>query len=253
MKTSNKLILSFFLFLFVSGLAAMVTVRKNITIQERESFQGNGVIVTKILADTISTNYINVGNNHIVKLDPNASNVVLEFEENIIDHFEISDYDDYFRMNESSKVDLTYSSRPTLTIGTKGKENLKLNVYNGGTLETLAPINLSSLLIRSGDNAEINMEVNAKVLNFYSVDNPKIMFKGVVDFVNVETEDECNVNMESLDIKVLSVQMRDDAFLSIGQCEVATGFIRDDTRIEFENKLPAGLIDKKDNAEVLIK
>jgi len=253
MKTSNKLILAFFLFQFVTGVAAMVTIRKNITIKEKESYVGNGIVATKVLADSISTNYINVGNNHIVKLDPNASNVVLEFEENIMEHFEISDYDDYFRLNEKSGMDLTYNSRPTLIIGIQGKENLKFNVYHGGTLETVSPITLSSLLIKTGDHAEIDMDVNAKVLSFYSDDEAKVTFKGKIDVVNLETEEDAHVNMDAVDIDVLSVEMRHDAFLSVGNCDVATGFIRDDSKIEFGDKMPLGLIDKKHDAQVIVK
>ena len=252
MKTSNKIILAFFLFQIAGVVAAMVTIKKNLTIKTTETIVGNAVMKKVVLADTLISNRFKVGGNSVFKIDPNSTSVIVEFDENLLESFELEDTEEYFDFRQKHDTHLSYKGDPVFTVGVKGKQNLKFQVYHSGKLESLGPVTLSSLLIESGDSADINLEMNTKVITLFSDDEAKINVKGKTDVITLELEDDVNLNLNALEIGLLNVQMENHSDVQVDNCDVATGFMRDHSKITFNSDLPAGLIDLKGDAQKVV-
>jgi len=255
MKTSNKIILSLVLFMIFGSVAAMVTIRKNLSIKKEVEYIGNGIIGKKILAESTISNSIEINGSHnVLKIDPNSTQVILEWEENFLDVMELVDEENFLKLrHKEHNNNMTYDASPILIVGIKGKDNLQIRAYSACEVKSLAPMKLSSLLINAQEHANLDIEVDASVITIYADDESKLKLTGKTEVVTIECGDEARVEMDALDINVLNVQLNDDANLSINKCDVATGFMRDHSRIVISGDMPEGIIDVKHDAQKIIK
>ena len=145
MKTSNKILLGTFIFILLVTLGTMIYAKNNMIITEHEDKVGSGNIIEQELAAEYVATELRLDGSYKYTLDPNATNILIRTDKNLVNHFRMSDSDrlSFYRegtlhiqpsekiefiIGVASKPELSITAKDRAVVSNRGELNQELNI-----------------------------------------------------------------------------------------------------------------------------
>ncbi len=244
MKSSNKILLSTFLLGLLMTLCAMIYAKNNMTITNRTTTIGDGIIETRELLAEYTSSSLHLGGHYIYTLDPSSTGVSLKADKNLIDVYRVSDNNglSFYREGHQS---INPSQKVEFVIGISGKTDLEINASDVSRVYSRKTIN-DNLTINAEDASRVEIEVNCAKLSADIKDASRISISGNCSSVVADVEDNSSLEVEGMVLDDLILDLEDTARYTGKSATNVMIRMKDKTIVNLEDKWESGTYKVKD-------
>lgn len=186
MKTSNKLLLVFFLALFFSAASLMVyakshmsTVDEVMTTENMDELNfGEGPVIEKLIADDLQASYIEMGDSFLFTIDPNSSKVTIKGDSAFISKLTYKSEDEFRIFTGGLGRKFNWPGNVHVTIGVKNVNDLNLDINGNAVVLGAAPLTYEKARLQLNGNASCELSLDVQNLDIEANGNGNFTLAG---------------------------------------------------------------------------
>lgn len=186
MKTSNKLLLVFFLAIFFSALTLMVYAKSHMVMVDEvmnaegmdELNFGEGPVIEKLIADDLQANYIEMGDSFLFTIDPNSSKVTIKGDSAFISKLTYKSGDEFRIYTGGLGRKFKWPGNVHVTIGVKNVNEFNLDINGNAVVSGASPLAYEEASLRLNGNASCEVELDIQNLDVEANGNSSFTLTG---------------------------------------------------------------------------
>ena len=251
MKTSNKLLLTFFLALICSSFISILIARQNMAITKQHHLVGNKNIVKKKVVSTLHCDTLIFTDHFEYVLDSTSDAILIEAEENIIPAMTIEN-DGEFKVNFGDSRNVMAHTNARIFIGIKSKKSLTLIADSNTRISSSSGLQVENLSIEAGDNSTFDLDIQVNSLILDIDDHCRMDLVGKAGFTEMELNDNAKLSLDGLSIDSLWLRMTDHSTASLLKANHITGKLKDNSSLNIANPVISNNARTSNQAVIII-
>jgi len=226
MKTSNKILLTFYLAIIAFALSAMTYMRVHTS--KAKPLAPIGAVKT----ETVKIPYLDFleASEGVITLVQGEPKIEIYAAENILDHLErgFKDGKYYIHQKKEKIHELLEFEVKVYTNDLK-----KVILYGNTHLNSKSTIQLNSLNIEANNGSMVDLDLNIDFLKLRCTNNSKVELKGSVNEFNSEAHNSSYVDAENLIAKAADISVSNNAYTKIHITEKLTVSLYNSGKISY--------------------
>ena len=182
-------------------------------------------------------------------LDPSATSVKVKGDKrNVV---EVSITDDkglYFYRKGNERVYANLS----VTIGTKGKEDLVLKIKKFSKVKNIGQLT-GKIQVEIKNDSELELNYQGNNLTINGKDDSLISLRGSSRVLSIVNEDDCALYGQEFFVDTLTVDLIDDALVKLQGSKFVTGEVEDEAALLFSQSTNIGMVRKRGQGRVVVE
>lgn len=252
MKTSNKLLLGGFCFSVLLMFTGMVYTKNNMIITTKKFTDGSGNPQSIQLLDTFSSTTINIdGSYYYVTLDATLESVAVMADDNIVESIRVSDKEDGLHFYREGDHDINIKEPIVITVGTKNKNQITLNIEDRAKLNTVGEIE-ANVIVNAEERSVVELHLKNEKTIIKAKDRAVLTLEGSSTNLDIEAEDRVVLNAVDFTSPSLEINLENSAVFKGQYLPKVNGSIEDKAILEVEEKWLSGDVIEEDDARIVI-
>ena len=214
MKTSNKLLLVFFLALFFSATALMLYAKSHMVeggLGQDDYYYGEGPIIEKTFLDDLQLDNIEMGDNFHYSLDPTRTDVTIKGDSAFISQLTVVDQDQFRILTGGVKNNNRWPDNLYVIIGIKNLETLNLEINGNANVVASQALSYESIDFDMAGNSKCLMDLTADKINVISNGNSRLTLNGSGEAVEARSNGNSKLNFENFQLGSVEVNVNGNA------------------------------------------
>ncbi|NNL93645.1 MAG: hypothetical protein HKO66_15495 [Saprospiraceae bacterium] len=247
MKTSNKLLLSGFILLFLTFVSFLLYGKKFITKGEIDHIQGNGIKGELILKENFDSDTLYITDSRDYYLDPTTNYVKVIGEENVIPIFEARNYRG-LNIKRNDYSGLSTSMEIKFIIGVKDKNNLTIIVKDDAYVKSTDQLNIETLNLEASDRSEVIIDNIGKTINVRAKYKTFLDITGDYETANILGLGEFTFDAVDVSFDTLNLDLESRSYIKVKDAKVVKGVLQDNAKLRSVDSLVLDQVKFYDNA-----
>ena len=251
MKTSNKLLLGLCFTFWSCILVGIVVAKSNMNVYR----VGDDIELTyqesKTLLESYDSNILNLYGEDFRRftLDPDQTSVIVKGDKrNVVEVSVMDDKGLYFYRKGDERVYANLS----VTIGTKGKEDLVLNIKKFSKVKNIGQLT-GKIRVEIKNDSELELNFQGNNLTINGKDDSLISLRGSSRVLSIVTEDDCAFYGQEFFADTLEVDLIEDALVKLQGSKFVTGEVEDEAALLFSQSTNIGMVRKRGQGRVAVE
>lgn len=251
MKTSNKLLLGFYLIGLFLTLVSMIYVKGHMVITQNKSLEGNGELITKVLTESYDSHILKLSAPYIYTLDPNSDQLTITTDANLIDQFRVSD-EGKLRLYREGNISFNPSEKVKVKIGIANKDIIEIQASSLSIINSTELISQKKMRLDFKDSSNGNLTIHNDSLMVRMRDRSKLSLVGELEYLDLDIEDHADFLGNSIELLELKLKAEDHSTMKDLTASEVSIVADDHALLGLNKKWTKGYVKLGDRAEIQI-
>ena len=237
MKTSNKLLLVFFLAMFFSAASLMVYAKSQMGLVDGNNgdyFYGDGPVVEKLILDDMQLSNIEMGDNFKFTIDPNSTSVSIKGDSAFISKLSYVTEDKFRILTGKLGYSYEFPDNVYVTVGVKNLEKLDLDINGNARVMNSEPLSYENVGMEVNGNGRVTLDLTAEKLDARINGNGKFTLNGTSKTVDASVSGNGRMYFENCELNVAKMNLSGNGKFYGGIVQDITGHASGNAKIEFQ-------------------
>lgn len=215
MKTSNKLLLVFFLALFFSAASLMVFAKSHMYVKTgdelEELYYGEGPIIEKTVLDDLGVNDIEMGDNFRFILDPTRSDVVIKGDSAFISKLKIVNDGQFRILTGGLGRNNNWPENLSVTIGVKNTVNPRMELSGNARVFSNDSLSYEKVTFDMNGNSNVDLDLSADHIHVEINGNSRLELNGSLNSLRTNQSGNSSLLFENIMLREANINLSGNA------------------------------------------
>lgn len=256
MKTSNKLLLVFFLALFFSAASLMVYAKSHMVegpVDMDGYYYGDGVVIEKTMLDDLTVANIEMGDNFTYLVDPTRTDVTIKGDSTFISQLTVVQEDQFRILTGGVKGNQKWPNNVYVVIGVKNLETLNLDINGNADVSASQALTYDFVQLDVRGNGRCTIDLTTNKIDIKSNGNSRLTLNGSSDDLIANSNGNSRLNFENFQLGSVNVDINGNAKFYGDTAQSLKGHANGNAKVTFNEVKGVQNISSNGNARFTIR
>ena len=237
MKTSNKLLLVFFLASFFSALSLMLYAKAHVIVNPdgvKDFYYGDGVVVEKTMLDDLTVNNIEMGDNFSYSLDPTRTDVVITGDSAFVSKLKVVTDGQFRILTGGVGRNFDWPDNLHVMVGIKNIDNPKFELSGNARISATEALTYESIEMNLAGNSRSVLDLTADFVDVHTNGNSRVVINGNAKNLKANQNGNSRLNFENCPLGSAELMLNGNAKFYGNNADKVTGHASGNAKIYFD-------------------